>query len=172
MLVYENKLYNLNSGVSFRVQSEKQPVTDIYFKSYCKEFTYEIVGAGQVNLRSIGADSQEGQASSFRCGLNLHSTGIIYSFLGSLSSAFTFFKNFYWSRVDLQCCVNSCCTAKRIIHIHISTLFQILFPYRSLQSIEQSSLCYTVGPHQLSILYIVVCICQSQSPNLSFPHKS
>ena len=91
MLVYENKLYNLNSGVSFRVQSEKQPVTDIYFKSYCKEFTYEIVGAGQVNLRSIGADSQEGQASSFRCGLNLHSTGIIYSFLGSLSSAFIFF---------------------------------------------------------------------------------
>ena len=38
-----------------------------------------------------------------------------------------------------------------------------------LQSIEQSSLCYTVGPYQLSILYIVVCICQSQSPNLSLP---
>lgn len=46
MLVYENKLYNINSGVSFRVQSEKQPVADMYFKSYYKEFTYEIVGAG------------------------------------------------------------------------------------------------------------------------------
>ena len=54
----------------------------------------------------------------------------------------------------------------------ISTLFKILFPYRSLQSIEKSSLCYTVGPYQLSILYIVVCICQSQSPNLSFPPSS
>ena len=41
-----------------------------------------------------------------------------------------------------------------------------LFPYRSLQSIEQSSLCYTVGSYQLSILYIVVCIYQSQSPSL------
>ena len=30
--------------------------------------------------------------------------------------------------------------------IHISTLFQILFSRRSLQSIEQSSLCYRVGP--------------------------
>ena len=55
------------------------------------------------------------------------------------------------------------------IHIHISTLFQILFPYRSLQSIEQSSLCYAVGPYQLSILYIVARIYQSQSPNLSLP---
>ena len=56
-----------------------------------------------------------------------------------------------------------------IIYIHISTLFQILFLHRPLQSIEQSSLCYTVGPHQLSILYIIVCICQSQSLNLSLP---
>ena len=48
-------------------------------------------------------------------------------------------------------------------------LFQILFPYRSLQDIEYSSLCYTVGPCCLSILYIVVCICQSKTPNLYFP---
>ena len=39
----------------------------------------------------------------------------------------------------------------------------------SLQSIEKSSLCYTVGPYCLSILYILVCICQSQSPSLSLP---
>ena len=30
-----------------------------------------------------------------------------------------------------------------------------------------SSLCYSVGPCWLSILYTVVCICQSQTPNLS-----
>ena len=32
------------------------------------------------------------------------------------------------------------------MHIHLSILFQILFPFRLLQSTEQSSLCYTVGP--------------------------
>ena len=32
-------------------------------------------------------------------------------------------------------------------HIHISPFFWILFPFRSPQSIEPSSLCYTVGYH-------------------------
>ena len=45
----------------------------------------------------------------------------------------------------------------------------MLFSGRSLQSTESSSLCYTVGPYYLSVLYIAVRICQSQSPNLS-PH--
>ena len=61
--------------------------------------------------------------------------------------------------------------SESVIHMHISTLFQILFPYRSLESIEQSFLCYTVGPYLLSILYIIVCICQSRSPNLSVPNS-
>ena len=58
-----------------------------------------------------------------------------------------------------------------VIHIHIPPLFWISFPFRSPQSIEQRSLCYTVCSHQLSILYIVliVYICQSQSPNSSYP---
>ena len=43
--------------------------------------------------------------------------------------------------------------SESVIHILISTLFQILFPCRSLQSTEQSSLCYTVGSYQLSILF-------------------
>ena len=34
--------------------------------------------------------------------------------------------------------------SESIIYIHISTLFKILFPYRSLQSIEKSPWCYTV----------------------------
>ena len=57
------------------------------------------------------------------------------------------------------------------IRIHIPPLFWISFPFRSPQSIEQSSLCYTVASHQLCILYIVskVYICQSQSPNSSHP---
>ena len=54
-----------------------------------------------------------------------------------------------------------------VIHIHVSILFQILFPFRLLHNIEQSSQCYTVGPCWLSILNIAVCTRQSQTPSLS-----
>ena len=47
--------------------------------------------------------------------------------------------------------------------IHTSTFFQSLFPYRPLQSIEFPGL---YSRSLLFILYIIVCICQSQSPNL------
>ena len=53
-----------------------------------------------------------------------------------------------------------------VIHTHVPILFQILFPIRLLQNIEQGSLCYTVGPCWLSILNIAVCTCQSQTPFL------
>ena len=52
-----------------------------------------------------------------------------------------------------------------VIHTRVSILFQVLFPFRLLHSIEQSSLCYTVGLCWLSILNIAVCTCQSQTPN-------
>ena len=48
---------------------------------------------------------------------------------------------------------------------------EILFPYRSLQNIEQSFLHYTVS-YQLSVLCIAVCIYQSQYPNLPLPSFS
>ena len=44
-----------------------------------------------------------------------------------------------------------------VINIHVSILFQIPFPFRLLQNIEQCSLCYTVDPCWLSILNIAVC---------------
>ena len=57
-----------------------------------------------------------------------------------------------------------------VIHIPVSILFQILSPFRLLQNIEQSSLCYAIGPCWLFILNIVcvyantklhmcVCVC-------------
>ena len=46
----------------------------------------------------------------------------------------------------------------------VSILFQIIFPFRLLYNIKQSSLCYTVGPFWLSILNAAVCECQSQTP--------
>ena len=41
-----------------------------------------------------------------------------------------------------------------VIFIHISVLFLVLFPFRLLQNIEQSSLCHTVGPCWSSVLII------------------
>ena len=57
----------------------------------------------------------------------------------------------------------------QLTHTHISPPFWISFLFRSPRSIEQSSLNYIVGSHQLFILCIVsiLCICQSQSPNSS-----
>ena len=43
-----------------------------------------------------------------------------------------------------------------VIHIHVSNLFQILFPFRSLQDIEQSSPGCREGPWWLSSLSIAV----------------
>ena len=40
--------------------------------------------------------------------------------------------------------------------IHISILYEIPFPFRLLQNIEQSSACYIVGPYWLSIFNICV----------------
>ena len=69
----------------------------------------------------------------------------VFTYIFFLSS----FLSFYWSIVDLQCCVSFRCTTKwfSYTHTHIYIfLFQILFHYRLLQDIEYSSLCYTVGP--------------------------
>ena len=43
---------------------------------------------------------------------------------------------YYWSVVDLQCCVLVSGIQQSESVKYISTLFKILFPYRSLQSIE------------------------------------
>ena len=52
-------------------------------------------------------------------------------------------------------------TAHTCTHSWLTVLcqFQILCPFRLLQNVEYSSLCYTAGPCWLSILNIVVCIC-------------
>ena len=62
--------------------------------------------------------------------------------------------------------VQLCSKVVQSWYVHISILFQILFPCRLLQTTEYSSLCCIEG--QLSLLYTVVCICYSQTPHL-FP---
>ena len=64
---------------------------------------------------------------------------------------------FYWSIVDLQCCVNFCCRAKWFSNIYF--FFHVLFHPSLSQGIKHSFLCYTVGPCCLPTLYIIVCIC-------------
>lgn len=43
------------------VQPEKQNQQDTYWKIYCKELTYMIVGAGKVSLKSTGQDFRKGR---------------------------------------------------------------------------------------------------------------
>ena len=75
---------------------------------------------------------------------------------------FLLFIYFNWSIADLQLIyVSGVQQRDLVIHIPVSiylTLFQILFSYRSLQNIEQHSLCYPAGTY-LSILSILVCVC-------------
>ena len=74
--------------------------------------------------------------------------------------------------IDKQCCVGFRCTAKLFRYTYICVYpFSHSFPNRLLQNIEQSVLCYTGDPSWLFILNIIVCICQSQTPNLSLPVK-
>jgi len=61
--------------------------------------------------------------------------------------------------------------ADSVIHIHVSILFQIPFIFRLLHNIEQSFLCYAVGPCWLSILNICLLKSIQSSPtHLSLSH--
>ena len=57
---------------------------------------------------------------------------------------------FYWSIVELQCCVNYSCTAKWFSYTFIYILFHFLFHYGLSQDIEYRFLCSTV----VSLFYI------------------
>ena len=48
----------------------------------------------------------------------------VFHFHWPLRILYVFKINFYWSRVDLQCCVSFCCTASElVIYIYIYPLF-------------------------------------------------
>ena len=57
------------------------------------------------------------------------------------------------------------------IHIYIYVLFHsfLIFHFGLLHNFECSSLCYKIRLCCLSILYIIVCICLSQTPNPTLP---
>ena len=61
-------------------------------------------------------------------------------------------------------------SAKWLIYTYIYIPYHIIFHYILSQDIEYSYLCYAVGPCRLSILYILICICKSQTPSPSLLH--
>ena len=63
-----------------------------------------------------------------------------------------------WATEQQQLCLFQVQSKVIPWYTHTPTLFQILFPYRLLQNIEYYSVCYTVGPCWLPILYTVVCV--------------
>ena len=65
-------------------------------------------------------------------------------------------------RTSPQCCVSFCYRAKGASPLCVG--FPSHLGHRRARS---SSLCYTVGAHQVSILYTVLCMCPFQSPNSS-----
>ena len=52
----------------------------------------------------------------------------------------------------------------RALYIHVSIFPQVPLPSRLPHNIEQSSMCYTVGPCWLSILNIAVCVYDFPKP--------
>ena len=73
-------------------------------------------------------------------------------------------KEFYWSIVDLHCCVHFYCTEKWLSYTCVYSI--------SLWCITEHwvyFLCYSAGPCHLSTLSILVCTCWSQPPVLSSP---
>ena len=71
----------------------------------------------------------------------------------------------YWGIGDQQCCDSFRGTAKGLSHIYTRIHSpQTPLPSKLPHSIEESSMCYAVGPYWLSILNIAVCICPSQTP--------
>ena len=90
-------------------------------------------------------------------------------FFFALTAQIFYKKNFYEVYLIYNVLISGIQQSNSVIYVCI--LFHIHFHYGLLQDNEYSFLCYTVS-YCLSILYIliVLCLCLSQTPNLSFPH--
>ena len=80
---------------------------------------------------------------------------------------------FNWRKIALQHCIGFCCITMQISHnytyLSLSRLPHLppSHSFRLLQNARMGSLCYIVTCHQLSILHVIVYICQSYFLHLS-----
>ena len=73
-----------------------------------------------------------------------------------------------WNNSALQC-VSFCCRMKYISSIYLLPLGSPPHTSGPPQITRLSSVCYIAGSYQLSVLHMVMCICQSQSHDSSHP---
>ena len=95
----------------------------------------------------------------------------LFIILSLVSSHFIYLKNFNWTIVELQCCVNYCCTVKWLSYTHIYILFHIFFQYGLSQNIEYSSLCYSRTLLFIHSIYNSLHLL-SQTPTTSLSHPA
>ena len=80
---------------------------------------------------------------------------------------FLFCFSFYWSIVDLQHCVNFCCTAKWLSYTYIHILFLYSFPLRLIPG------CWILFPMLFSrTLLFIHPICNTLHPSPSLPRDT
>ena len=82
---------------------------------------------------------------------------------------FKIFFNYSWFRIFCPFLLYSKVTQS---HIYTHSLSHIICHHVPSQVIGHSFLCYTAGPHCLSILNVTICICQLQtglSPSILLP---
>ena len=115
-------------------------IEDMKLQSAFRICRFHIHGFNQLWIKNIRKKIPE---SSKRQNLNLPCLG---NYLYGIYIVLGFLKFLFQSILDLRCCVSDTQQSDLLIHIHICILFQMLFLYTLLQSIEQSSLCYTLGP--------------------------
>ena len=70
--------------------------------------------------------------------------------------------------LDPECCINFYCTAVIQFYIYINSFSHTIFHHVLSPEIGYSFLCYIVERHCLSILNVIVCIYQPQTPHLSY----
>ena len=97
-----------------------------------------------------------------------------------LLNRFLFKENVYWSRVDLQCCVNFRCTAEWIWYIYLYSLFVTFSSHLGHYRVLSGALCAVFlfcpglqligcGPPTLGSTYLLCSVFDS-NVNLIHPH--
>ena len=110
----------------------------------------------------IGEDN--GTPLQYSCLENPMDGGAWWAAVHGVTKSRTQLSNFTLWLINNVVIVSDVQQSDSVIHIHVPILFQILFPFRLLHSIGQSSLCYTVDPCWSSILNIAVDTCQLHTP--------